>query len=461
MKLIDIVRKDIILILSDKKALGIMILMPIVLTTILSFALSDSFVSSNNDAKIKIAVVKKYDVNEEKNRFESIFNNDYISKFEDEDRGNRLFNALEDIDMDAIFTNEFLNHKDVKEILEYRIVDEEKAIDLLKSGEIDSVVIIPQNYIYDMNINFFTPLKKKINIDVIGHPNRPIKAQIIEEVIKNFSEKVSSIIISKNVFLDIIMEENLEKNIFEDIETIVDQVKVKSGDEGVNINYLKIKGRNPITSFAYYSIAMTTMFILFAGGYGSKSLLEEKENVTYQRMVMVGISKWSIVFGKFLTMFSLALIQIAVMTVYSNLTLKVDWGNPYLVIIISLGSALAVAGIGTMIGALTYRAGSYKMANTFESVIIQVMALLGGSFFPINILPEFMQKLSYISINGLAMKAYLKVMMGYGINQIWEYILGLIGMGIIFTILAVNILCKEMRCKSAKHNKAKATNVTG
>jgi len=200
-----------------------------------------------------------------------------------------------------------------------------------------------------------------------------------------------------------------------------------------------------------------TMFILFAAGQGGRMLLEEKDNLTYQRMSVAGVSKPEILSGKFITVFIIALFQIAVMIIFSDLALKVEWGDPAAVLLISITAAFAVAGLGTFIGAMTYRAGNYKMANAFENVIIQVMALLGGSFFPLDVMPEIMQKLSFLSLNGVALKAYLKILTGYHTEDILTNLLMLGASGAIFILLAVTVLKGEGGKSDVKHNKTKTS----
>ena len=223
----------------------------------------------------------------------------------------------------------------------------------------------------------------------------------------------------------------------------------------VNIENVVMEGRKQINSADYYAVGMMTMFILFAAGIGGRMLLEEKDNQTYQRMAIAGITKFEILAGNFTTVFLIALLQVTVMVTFTHFALKVQWGNIGSVILISLASSFAVAGLGAFVGALTYRTDNYKMANMFESAIIQVMALLGGSFFPLDIMPEFMQKLSFLSLNGIAIRAYLKIIAGYAIADILNYISILIALGAGFAILAVFALKGKEDTVNVKRNKIK------
>lgn len=216
-----------------------------------------------------------------------------------------------------------------------------------------------------------------------------------------------------------------------------------------------MQGKRPISSFDYYAAAIMAMFILFAAAQGGRTLLEEKQNITFQRMVIAGTPRAVILAGKFFTIFILVLLQVAVMTAYSTIILKVNWGNTGLVALTSLCSAFAIAGIGTVIAAATYKADNDKMANVFETAVIQTMALLGGSFFPVDIMPSFMRKFSVLSLNGISLKSYLSVMMGYDIEEIAHYLASLIILGAVFVVLAVYIFNGRGGDKYVKYNQTK------
>ena len=71
MKVLSIIIKDFKTILSDKQAIIITMLMPLILMTILSMALKGSFIGSDDlkVERINIAVVKKYNENNDNSVF--------------------------------------------------------------------------------------------------------------------------------------------------------------------------------------------------------------------------------------------------------------------------------------------------------------------------------------------------------------------------------------------------------
>ncbi len=454
MKVISIIIKDLKIVLSDKKAVVIILLMPVILMTILSFALKGSFASGGENIEtIKVAVVKQYDEEQDSKMFLNLLSSDFISKEMGEATKEDLINN--DLNIEKIFFEEFLQSDDVSKYINYRIESEEKATELLNNKEVSAVVILPEHFIYNMKINLLTPFRNKVNIDIITHPDRTFDGQIVKTVMESYSNSISSIIIGKNVLIETSMSNDVgtEKlnNLNDVMESMSDLI------EGIKIEFedVAVKDRKNITSQDYYSVAMMTMFILFAAGQGGRMLLEEKENGTYHRMTSAGTSKFSILLGKFVAVFIISAIQIFVMIFYSHFVLKVNWGNLISVILISLTASFAVAGLGTFVSAATYKSGNYKMANIFENVIIQDMALLGGSFFPVDILPKTIQNLNFLSLNGLALKSYIKTMMGYGLNDIINNILAMAVTGIVFSSVSVIILMGKVDIAHDKHNKIK------
>lgn len=435
MKVFDIIKKDLRTVLSDKKALVMLMIMPLILTGILSFALKGAYNNEGEKYKTQIAIVKKYNKNSESEEFLKVLKSNIL-----QGEGIKILEnqnlEYDEFDVEKIFFKDFLGDKDIEKIVGYRVEDEVSAVNHLKSGEVSAIVVLPEKFIYNMKINMLTPFRNKVDIKVIGPPDKQISAQIIKGMIESFFNTMSSTIIGKNVLLEITMEYDVDVDLFMKMKDVISSFN-EDAKNNIRINTMNVEGKNNINSFDYYAVAMMTMFILFTAGQGGRLLFEEKQNITYHRMVIAGTSKLEILAGKYFTIFALGLLQIIIMIIFSNLVLKVQWGNMFLVMLIGVCSSLAVAGVGLLIAVLTYRSGNYKLAEVFNSLIVQIMALLGGSFFPVELLPSFIQKFSFLSLNGISLNSFLKVMRGYGIYEISYNLILLITIGIVFILLAI------------------------
>ncbi|MBP8690618.1 MAG: ABC transporter permease [Sedimentibacter sp.] len=435
MKVLSIIIKDLKIVLSDKQAIIITMLMPLILMTILSMALKGSFMDSDDGGieKIPVALVKQYD--------EGADSKIFIKTLE---KRLNIDISRDEVNPEEMFFGDFLGNEEVSKLIDYRVVEEDRAMELLNEGEISAIIILPEKYIYDMKINLLTPFRNNVDVKVLTHPGRALAGEIVTSLMEAYTNTMSSVIIGKNVLIESASANDMGGDGFDNIDEIMEGMTDLVAGMKVNINNVTVEGRRTIKSTEYYAVAMMTMFILYAAGQGGRMLLEEKDNQTYQRMVIADISKSHILTGKFFAIFLIASIQIVIMLAYSHFALKVYWGNRISILVLSAASALSVAGLGIFIASLTYRVENYRLANAFESVIIQVMAFLGGSFFPLDLMPEIIRKVSFISLNGVGLKAYLKIILGYGFSDILINVSILAIAGILFTLAGVIIFNKEV-----------------
>src|SRR6056297_149967 len=446
--MINIFLKDLKLFFSDKKTLASIILMPIILTTILSFALSGSFGEAGSDWTLNIGVVKEYDKNSEEDKFIDFmldFAERYdvdIEKFAD---GEKQF---EEFNPEKIFFQDYLGNEEIKKFLSYEVMSKKEGLKKLGNKEISSLVILPKNYMYDMYINTFTNFRNKLEIRVISHPDMNYSGSITRELMKNFNNIMSSIIISKNVYFESVSPYLNSEEIGENISKILSSNEYKN--DGINIEERRVDSKNYISSFAYYTVAMLAMFVLFISSYGGKFILDEKRNNTFQRQIVSGKNLSRILTGKFLMMFTMVLIQSLVMISFSRLVFKINWINLPQIIFITLLSSLMVASLGLMITVVTLKTNNYKVSDAFSSGVVQILALFGGSYIPLEIMPKFIGAVGRYTPNGALLKAYIKTLEGYGFSNITEHILVLIVNILVFSIISILIIRRKSHAKFIK-----------
>jgi len=244
--------------------------------------------------------------------------------------------------------------------------------------------------------------------------------------------------IRKNAAIEALLASDIlsgSGNISEQVTELVEA----SFNQDFEVAYIEetTSGRAAVNSKSYYSAGMLTLFLLFSAGRGSYMLLEENRSFTYQRMLTAGISKWKILSGKFFVIYSIALIQLIALVLFSTTVLGVYWGEPVAVVILSVFTAFAVAGLGALLAVVTFVSENTRVAGLFESVIFQVMGLLGGSYIPIEVLPEEVQFFSKIPLNGVALKGFLELMSGAAVSDVTEYLVLLIVNGVVFAVFAI------------------------
>ncbi|GMQ60663.1 linearmycin resistance permease LnrM [Vallitalea sediminicola] len=435
MKLRHIIVKDVKKIIYDKKLLAIIVLMPIVLMTILGFSLNSMFGDGETSiGDINIAVVKNYDAIEDIKRFEDTINESIFAKSMDEKSKNNLLSFVKDYNVENIFF-EFLDTDDIQEVMTYTIQDEEKAREMLEAKQVTAVVILPENYIYNTYMNYALPVRNIVDVAILKHTDNSIKGSVVEAIINGFMGTMNNYSLDKEVFINKIQEYSNMEAAFEGVPYLMEEL-TENVQKNLDIKDINVEGKKNLTSFQYYAVAMMAMFILYSASNGGRSLLEEKDNITYQRNRVAGVSLKKILVSNFFMISIITILQSVVMILFTGLVLKINWGDLWLVMLTVLSSSFAIGGIGIFISVITLINGNYKFANVFELGIIQFMALIGGSFVPVETLPSFMNKVSYFSTSGVAIKIYTGIMRNSKLVDMWNYYAILIGTGAVFILVS-------------------------
>ncbi len=419
MRLRDIIFKDLRIVLRDRVALMFIFLMPVVLIVILSFALGGMFTSQGfSIGHINIAVV-------------------------DNDTGQPAQSAGFDAREASIYS--LLETEEIASFLSYKTMNADKAGNKLDAGEIDAYITIPNGFSSDVYSAMSGMGGGGIELSVTGSLNSTLKAGIVNSIVKAYAETLSRLSVDIKLLINAVMQSgNFSQQTIArlDIESFV---KSLAEPPPVGISLAGVSARKPLTSFSYYSIAITCMFVLYAAGQGSAFLYTESEERTLQRLSASGISSIKLLCGKAFTVFALCLIQLAVLLGFSTLVFGISWGDPFVFLAISACVAVSVTGLGILLMVIVYRTGNPSIGNVFQSILVQVLALLGGSFLPLAILPKFFSTLALFTPNGLAVMAYSGNVSGAPFAEILPLMAGSTALGLVLMATGAALFPRERR----------------
>ena len=97
--------------------------------------------------------------------------------------------------------------------------------------------------------------------------------------------------------------------------------------------------------------------------------------------------------------------------------------------------SLAATGLGLLIAAL---AKTQEQIGGLGTLLVIILAALGGVMVPRFIMPEFMQSIGLISPHAWALTAYQDVLVrGYGIEGVLPEVAALLGFAVVFFGIAV------------------------
>ncbi len=131
----------------------------------------------------------------------------------------------------------------------------------------------------------------------------------------------------------------------------------------------------------YYSIAMTTMIVLYAAMSAGLLMDAERKGHTAIRLLAAPIGKSSIFAGKLAGAFLLNAASVTIIVLISKYMFRAEWGDHMgAVFAVLLSQIVFSLGLGLCIGYLIKDSASFAVLVTF----VQVSCFFGGAYFPVK-----------------------------------------------------------------------------
>ena len=151
----------------------------------------------------------------------------------------------------------------------------------------------------------------------------------------------------------------------------------------------------------------TVMMLLFSMAAMGASLLTEKEEGTLRKLLVSPIHPNQIIFGKTISANVVSFLQLVMMMVYSYFVFKLNiFENVPALILVILGTVFACSSFGIFLAAI---AKTRQQVDVMSRFIVLGMSAIGGSMVPSFIMPEWMQKISVISVNYWSIQGFYDV----------------------------------------------------
>ncbi len=180
---------------------------------------------------------------------------------------------------------------------------------------------------------------------------------------------------------------------------------------------------------------MGTTFVMFTVFGGMTALIAERKHGTLQRLATSPIRRSQLMGGKIFGRFSLGMLQYLVVFLV-GVVVGISFGNdPIAVVLVMISFTLAITALSFALGS---RLENESQSSGLSLLLSMVLAPLGGAWWPLEVMPEFMQVIAHISPVAWAMDAYNVLISGVGsLSEVWLSIAVLMGMAILFFSLGV------------------------
>jgi len=335
---------------------------------------------------------------------------------------------MEDTTQTRILENQI---KEISLFGEVRRLSEDEAMRQLSDQDIGGVIIIPPDFTNSVAAGENKP------VTVVGSSAKPLQAYIVKNIIQSAANLVSaaqSAIITiyhydheaglsgaeldaryNNAIMEYLMEALARNEVF----TAVDR---QSGYD--------------LTPVEYFTAALIVVFMMFAGMPGMKMLVTERSEGITRRLSAAPAGMWKVILSKLLVSVMLLILQFGIIIAATSKLFNNYWGAPIKNILLLFGGIIfAVSAWSLFVAAIS---SSPASADIIGNLGILLMAVVGGSIYPLSSMPAFMRNLSRLTINRWAMDGFMVLFSGNDALGTGLYAMVLAAMGCV--LLAASVL---------------------
>lgn len=169
---------------------------------------------------------------------------------------------------------------------------------------------------------------------------------------------------------------------------------------------------------------MTVMMLLFSLVGCGRSLLAERDRGTLRRLLAAPIDARAILLSKFISVFLIGMILIAVLFTFSGLVFGLDvLSRLDTLLVLSIATALACTGFAIAIAAW---AQTEKQADGVSTLLILLMSSIGGCWIPLMLMPKAVQLVAHFTLPYWSLSGYQGTFW-HGLHWTHPDMLGFIG----------------------------------
>lgn len=149
------------------------------------------------------------------------------------------------------------------------------------------------------------------------------------------------------------------------------------------------------------SAGFTIFFLMFVTFGGAGAILEEREQGTLRRLLVSPTSRSVLIGGKIVGIVLTAVVQVLVLTTVGRLLFGVPWGrHPVAEAMVLFAYILSITGLAVLVSTLVRTREQFSGAGP---IISTGLAMLGGSYWSLDIVSPLMQTVAKATPTGWAM----------------------------------------------------------
>jgi ABC-2 type transport system permease protein len=148
----------------------------------------------------------------------------------------------------------------------------------------------------------------------------------------------------------------------------------------------------------------TVMFVFFLVNIMARSFISERELGTLRRLQMAPISPMSVLVGKTLPFYLISIAQCVVLFGCGKLLFGMSWGpHPFYLVPMILCTSLAATTLGLLLATLVK---TDQQVSAYGTSMVIILAAISGCFMPRDWLPTIMQNISLFTPHAWALVGF-------------------------------------------------------
>jgi ABC-2 type transport system permease protein len=378
-KVFDIAITDLRIFFSNRGSLVGLLLLPIAMTTVVGVALS----GGSGPTGVQVDVVD----------------------LDQSELSNSFLDAIRSANNALILCPMDNDEDDVCEFDDETTHDIALAVERLKGAKTFAVIEIPAGF--EEGIRSFDT----VNVGYLSDENLSAPG-FIQQAVDAALGRINGAVVASRVGTYVLEESELYPVSMEDLNAFsnstYDRASKLWGENPVGVFFElteteEDETERSIEGFGQSVPGMGSMYVMFTVFGGMVTLVGERKQWTLQRLVVMPVSRAQLLGGKVLGRFILGLLQyVAVFAV--GIVVGLNFGGDLLALFLTMAVfTLAVTSLSLALGT---RLKSEEQAGGLTNLLGLILAPLGGAWWSLEIVPEFMRIIGHISPVAWAMDAY-------------------------------------------------------
>ena len=391
MRILVLALKDLSQIFRDKKSLLFLVAMPIVFTLFMGFAYNGGGDGAAKDNRLSLA---------------------WVEAEPGSTLGQKLWARLEDSDA-------------VQPVR----MEQTAALDALQNGKVDGVLVIPAGY--GMQAAGSQIPQLKLIADTTS-----TKGQSLYQALRVPVTQLMSAVEIGRMSADTAGNPAEAAPAFElawskwEANARASRVQVERAATQQAESWF---GDNP---YNQASPGILVQFAIFGLVTSAQILVQERKTRTLQRLMTTAMRPWEIVAGHLLAMFTITFLQTAMLVIFGQLVLGVNYlREPLGTLLVAVALGLWVSSMGLLIGVL---AKGDDQVILFSMLAMFIFSALGGTWFPLEVSGGAFAAIGKLMPSAWAMTGLQNILIrGLGLSSVWMpagiltvYALGFFGLAV-------------------------------